>query len=299
MTSRIGFLGLGVMGEPMARNLAAADIPLLVWNRTRERTDALVAAGATAAASVDEVFQNASTIMMMLANEGVTDAVLGRHTEVFAERVAGHLVVSTGSTSPEYSRALAADIRAAGGRFVESPVSGSRKPAEAGQLVALVGGDAADVDEIRPILAPLTKTVIHCGPVGHGLLMKLAVNHYLVISIAALAEAVHFGDRHGLDLEVLSAALNSGQLASDVTRAKLPKLAEREFSVQAATEDGLANAGLIADAARALGLATPLLDVAEALYGEAVALGNARMDMSSVIDAVAARDGSPPRDHRI
>ncbi len=293
MTSRIGFLGLGVMGEPMARNLAAADISLLVWNRTRERTDALVAAGATAAASVDEVFQNTSTVMMMLANESVTDAVLGRHTEVFAERVAGHLVVSTGSTSPEYSRALAADIRAAGGRFVESPVSGSRK------LVALVGGDAADVDEIRPILAPLTKTVIHCGPVGHGLLMKLAVNHYLVISIAALAEAVHFGDRHGLDLEVLSAALNSGQLASDVTRAKLPKLSQREFSVQAATEDGLANACLIADAARALGLATPLLDVAEALYGEAVAFGNARMDMSSVIDAIAARDGSSPRDHRI
>ncbi|MCK2037856.1 NAD(P)-dependent oxidoreductase [Microbacterium sp. SSW1-49] len=290
MDDRIGFIGLGVMGQPMALNLAGAGIPLFVWNRTDARTEPLRAAGADVAASVDDVFRRTSTLFLMLVNERVTDEVLGRGTDAFAERVAGHLIVSTGSTSPEYSRGLAADIRTAGGRFVESPVSGSRIPAEAGRLVALVGGAADDVAEVAPLLEPLTKTVIHCGPVGHGLLMKLAVNHYLVISIAGLAEAVHFADGHGLDLDVLSEALNSGQLASDITRAKLPKLSAREFSVQAATEDGLANARLVSEAARAQGIASPLLDVAEELYREAVDLGNARIDMSSVIDAVAARD---------
>ncbi|MFJ2553866.1 NAD(P)-dependent oxidoreductase [Microbacterium sp. NPDC087591] len=292
MDDRIGFIGLGVMGQPMALNLAHAGIPLLVWNRTGARTEPLRAAGADVAASIEDVFRRTSTLFLMLVNERVTDEVLGRGTDAFAERVAGHLIVSTGSTSPEYSRGLAADIRTAGGRFVESPVSGSRIPAEAGRLVALVGGAADDAAEVAPLLEPLTKTVIHCGPVGHGLLMKLAVNHYLVISIAGRAEAVHFADGHGLDLDVLSEALNSGQLASDITRAKLPKLSAREFSVQAATEDGLANARLVSEAARAQGVASPLLDVAEELYREAVDLGNARIDMSSVIDAVAARDAA-------
>ncbi|GGM64680.1 NAD(P)-dependent oxidoreductase [Microbacterium saperdae] len=292
MDDRIGFIGLGVMGQPMALNLARAGISLLVWNRTDGRAEPLRAAGAEVAADVDEVFRRTSTVFLMLVDEQVTDEVLGRGTTAFAERVGWHLIVSTGSTSPEYSRGLASDIRAAGGRFVESPVSGSRIPAEAGQLVALVGGDADDVSEIAPLLEPLTKTVIHCGPVGHGLLMKLAVNHYLVISIAGLAEAVHFADGHGLDLDVLSTALNSGQLASDITRAKLPKLAAREFSVQAATADGLANARLVSRSAQARGVASPLLDVSEELYREAVALGNARIDMSSVIDAIAARDSA-------
>ena len=292
MDDRIGFIGLGVMGQPMALNLARAGVPLLVWNRTDARTELLRRAGAEVAPDVEDVFRRTSTLFLMLVNEQVTDEVLGRGTPSFAERVAGHLLVSTGSTSPEYSRALAADIRAAGGRFVESPVSGSRIPAEAGQLVALLGGDAADVEEVAPLLEPLTTRVFHCGPVGHGLLMKLAVNHYLVISIAGLAEAVHFGDAHGLDLDVLSEALNSGQLASGITRAKLPKLVAREFSVQAATADGLANARLVSEAARSRGVASPLLDVAEELYRDAVELGNARIDMSSVIDAVAARDSA-------
>jgi len=230
--------------------------------------------------------------VMMLVNPKVTDLVLGRGTEDFTRRVRGHLIISTGSTPPDYSRALARDIRAAGGRFVEAPVSGSRRPAEAGELVALLGGDPIDVAEAEQILKPACRRMIQCGPVGHGLLMKLAVNHYLVISIAALAEAVHFGERNGLDLDVLSTALNSGQLASDITRAKLPKLVAREFSVQAATEDGLANVRLVADVARAIGVATPLLNQSGILYEEALTLGNARLDMSSVIDAFAAREST-------
>lgn len=295
MHEPIGFIGLGVMGQPMALNLAASGTPLVVWNRTIERVQPLRAASADVADSVDALFRRSSTVLMMLVNPAVTDAVLGRGTDEFAARVAGHLIISTGSTPPEYSRSLAEDIRSAGGRFVEAPVSGSRKPAEAGELIALLGGDPLDVAEAEPLLAPMCRKIIHCGPVGHGLLMKLAINHYLVISIAGLAEAVHFGERHGLDLAVLTDALNSGQLASGITHAKLPKLVDREFSVQAATEDGLANVRLVAGAARQLGLSTPLLDLSGALYEEAVRLGNARIDMSSVIDAFAAREAESLR----
>ncbi|MFF4116544.1 NAD(P)-dependent oxidoreductase [Streptomyces sp. NPDC001714] len=290
-----GFVGLGVMGQPMALNLARAGTPLVVWNRTPERAEALRAAGARVAASVEEVFAQARVVFVMLVDEAVTDAVLGRGGPEFAKLVADRVVVSTGSTAPEYARGLAADIEAAGGRFVEAPVSGSRKPAEAGELVAMLGGDPDTVAEVRPLLAPMCRETVHCGPAGSGVLMKLAVNLYLDTTLAALAEAVHFAQRQGLDLETFRAVVDSGQLGSGITKVKIPMLAAHDFTVQAATADAYANTRLIADAARAAGIATPLLDLSSELYGESVRLGNARLDMSSVLTAIETRtDTAPP-----
>ncbi|MGW3131919.1 NAD(P)-dependent oxidoreductase [Streptomyces sp. NPDC001123] len=290
-----GFVGLGVMGQPMALNLARAGTPLVVWNRTPERAEALRAAGARVAASVEEVFAQARVVFVMLVDEAVTDAVLGRGGPEFAKLVADRVVVSTGSTAPEYARGLAADIEAAGGRFVEAPVSGSRKPAEAGELVAMLGGDPDTVAEVRPLLAPMCRETVHCGPAGSGVLMKLAVNLYLDTTLAALAEAVHFAQRQGLDLETFRAVVDSGQLGSGITKVKIPMLAAHDFTVQAATADAYANTRLIADAARAAGIATPLLGLSSELYGESVRLGNARLDMSSVLTAIEARtDTAPP-----
>ncbi|MFD4605165.1 NAD(P)-dependent oxidoreductase [Streptomyces sp. NPDC058464] len=246
----IGFIGLGVMGQPMALNLAKAGTRLVVWNRSPERTEPLRALGATVAGTVEEVFGRTRTVIVMLVDEQATDAVLGRGTPAFARLVSGHVVVSTGSTAPDYARGLAADIAAAGGRFVEAPVSGSKKPAEAGQLVVLLGGDPDTVAEVRPLLAPMCRETVMCGPAGHGLLTKLAVNLYLNTMLAGLAEAVHFADRNGLDLTTFKAAVDAGPMASDVTRVKLPMLIERDFSVQAAASDAYASCILIADAAR-------------------------------------------------
>ncbi|MFG2960209.1 NAD(P)-dependent oxidoreductase [Streptomyces sp. NPDC048291] len=284
-----GFVGLGVMGQPMALNLARAGTPLVVWNRTPERTEALRAAGARVAASVEEVFAHARVVFLMLVDGTVTDAVLGRGGPEFAKLVAGRVVVSTGSTAPEYARGLAADIEAAGGRFVEAPVSGSRRPAEAGDLVAMLGGDPDTVAEVRPLLAPMCRETVYCGPAGSGVLMKLAVNLYLDTTLAALAEAVHFAQRQGLDLEAFRSVVDSGQLGSGITRVKVPMLAAHDFTVQAATADAYANTRLIADAARAAGIATPMLDLSSELYGESVRLGHARLDMSSVLTAIEAR----------
>ena len=121
-----GFVGLGVMGQPMALNMARAGVPLLVWNRTPVRAEALVAAGADVARNVADVFARTSTVLLMMANGEVLDATLGRGTPRFEALVRDHLVVPLGTTSPEYSAGLAADVVAAGGRYVEAPVSGSR-----------------------------------------------------------------------------------------------------------------------------------------------------------------------------
>ena len=119
--------------------------------------------------------------------------------------------------------------------------------------------------------------------------MKLAINLDLNTMLVGLAEAVHFARRYGLDLDAFKTAIDSGPMASDVTRVKIPKLVMRDFSVQAATADALNSTRLIADAARAAGAVSPLLDLSSTLYDESVRLGNGRLDMVSVIEAIEAR----------
>lgn len=281
----IGFLGLGVMGQPMALNLARAGTPLTVWNRTAGRCAPLRAAGATVADTPAEVFAAADVVIVMLANAEAIDAVVGAG----AELTRGRTVVHMGTTAPEYSAALADRVRAAGGRYVEAPVSGSRKPAEAGELVAMLAGEPDDVARVRPLLAPMCRETVECGPVPQALLMKLSVNLFLISMTTGLAEAVHFADRHGLDLRRLAAVLDAGPMASAVSKVKAAKLVDRDFEVQASVRDVLYNNDLIAGAARAAGVASPVLDACRALYAESLALGHGALDLVAVIHALEAR----------
>ncbi|MEV3984634.1 NAD(P)-dependent oxidoreductase [Nonomuraea sp. NPDC049758] len=284
-----GFIGLGIMGRPMALNLVRAGTPVVVWNRTAAGCEPLRAAGAHVAASPDEVFARARVVLLMLADEAAVDAVLGRGTPRFASMVAGRIVVHMGTTSPAWSADLGAAVRAAGGDYVEAPVSGSRGPAEAGRLVAMLAGEPAAVEEVGPLLAPMCAGTIACGPVPGGLLMKLAVNIFLITMVSGLAEAAHFAARHGLDLDRFAQVLDSGPMASDVSRGKVRKLLDGDLAAQAAIADVLKNNRLIAGAARASGVASPLIDVCHALFAETLALGHGTLDMVTVIRAIEAR----------
>jgi 3-hydroxyisobutyrate dehydrogenase len=288
----IGFIGLGTMGEVMARNLVRAGTPLAVWNRSAEKSEALREAGAKVAESADALFHRTRIIFLMLSDGTAIDTVLGRGTPAFVAAVARHIIVHMGTTSPDYSRALETDIRDAGGAYVEAPVSGSRKPAEEGQLVAMLAGESVAMEEVRPLLRPLCRESIVCGPVPNALTMKLAINLFLITMVTGLAEAVHFADRHGLDMRQFMAVLDAGPMASDVSRVKAPKLVERDFAVQAAAADVLKNNRLVAEAARHAGLASPLLDVCHTLYSETVSLGLGGADMAAVLRAIEARTDS-------
>lgn len=293
-TTPLGFIGLGTMGEPMALNLARAGTPLVVWNRSAARCEPLAQAGARVAGDAAEVYARCQTVILMLADAAATDAVLGRGTPDFAARVAGRTVVAMGTVQPHYSQALAAGIRAAGGRYVEAPVSGSRKPAQAGQLVAMLAGDPADVDAVRPLLAPMCREVFDCGPVPGALRMKLAVNTFLITLVTGLAEAGHFARRHGLDMERFAAILDAGPMASDVSRVKVAKLVQEDFARQAGISDVLKNSRLVVEAARHAALASPLMDVCAALYSETEGLGLGSEDMIAVVRALEARTAAVP-----
>ncbi|MDH6455977.1 3-hydroxyisobutyrate dehydrogenase [Streptomyces sp. SAI-149] len=285
----VGFIGLGTMGQPMALRLARAGTPLAVWNRTPDRCEPLRAAGAEVAASPAEVFERAGTVFLMLANEAAVDAVLERGTPRFTGLVAGRTVVHMGTTSAEYSAGLQDAVRAAGGRYVEAPVSGSRIPAEQGELVGMTAGDPEAVAAVRPLLAPMCRETFDCGAVPGALLMKFSVNLFLITLVTGLTEAFHFADRYGLDRRLLRDVLDAGPMASAVSRVKGAKLLARDFTVQATATNVLENNRLIAEAARKADLASPLLDACHALYGEAVEQGHGDEDMVAVLHALESR----------
>jgi len=288
----VGFVGTGVMGQPMALNLAR-HVDVVAWNRTPDRLGPLSDAGVTIARDVAEVFARCEVVLLMLANGDVVDEVLGRGTPRLPGLVAGRTVVTMGTTAPSYSAGLEVDVLAAGGRYVECPVSGSRQPAEDGTLVAMLAGDAEAVGLVRPLLAPMCRQSFVCGPVPSALTMKLAVNLYLITLVTGLAETAEYAQRHGLDLAVLRDVLGAGPMASEVSRGKLDKLVAGDLSVQARLADVRYNTDLIAALARSSGTATPLLDVSRQLFLEAEALGHGGLDMLGVVHAVAARSDEP------
>jgi len=289
MSDRIGFLGLGIMGRPMAGNLVAAGVRLSVWNRSQSAIDELVGLGAIAAGSVEDLFERSDVVITMLGNESAIDTTLGRADGGIGRLVPGRLLVNMGTVSPAYSVGLAAEVRTAGGAFVEAPVSGSRIPAEQGRLVGMLAGDPVDIERVRPLLAPLCTETTYCGEVPSALQMKLAANVFLIATVTGLAEAFAFAEGLGLDPGVLRSVVDGGQMASSISRLKTAKLVTGDLAAQASIGDVLMNADLVLDAARGAGLDVPVTMASRALYAEAVDRGDGALDMVGVVRTIAAR----------
>jgi 3-hydroxyisobutyrate dehydrogenase len=294
----VGFIGLGRMGQPMALNLLRAGIPLLVWSRNVAQCGPARDAGAVHAPTLDALFAQATRILLMVRGEDAIDEVLGRHTQAFRARVAGRCIVHLGTTSPEWSGALERDVDACDGRYVEAPVSGSRVPAEQGSLVGMIAGAASAVDAVLPLLAPLCRQTFRCGPVPNALRLKLAVNHYLIAMVAALAETVHAATAAGVDVHLLRDVLDCGAMASDVSRGKLDKLVRGDFAAQAAIGDVAHIACLVMDQAARAGAHVPLMERAAHVFRSAEAAGHGCLDMAAVRHAFDAGADAANRPHR-
>ncbi len=166
MTARsIGFIGLGIMGVPMATNLVRAGYDVVVWARSAGAADELAARGARVATDVAGVFAEAETVILMLRDEAAVDAVLGRGTDAFAHLVADRTIVQMGTFTTAFSQELATAVARAAGRYVEAPVSGSRGPAIAGTLVGMLAGEADAVAHVEPVVAAMCGQVFRCGAI--------------------------------------------------------------------------------------------------------------------------------------
>lgn len=284
----VGFIGLGVMGRPMAARLARSGARLAVWSRTSAHCQEAVTLGARPCLDPGEVFAVADqAVILMLADEASTDAVLGRGAQL-AAKVRGRTVINMGTMAPGWSAQRSMDICEAGGVWVEAPVSGSRGPAEAGELVAMLAGEAEARDLAREIIRPCCRTIFDCGAAPNALRMKLAVNLFLITLVTGLVEATHFAQRAGLDLEAFSAIIGAGPMSSPVAQAKLDKLLARDFSVQASIRDVLKNSRLVEAATVEACAAAPLISACTSMYEMASDLAVSDLDMTAVLRAFEA-----------
>lgn len=279
---KVGFVGIGHMGRHMAANLLRASLPLAIWNRTPEKCAALVEQGAELSGSLDDLFACSEIVLLMLLDSSAVDGVLACGTSDFAARTAGKVIVHQGTTSPAYSHALEAQILAAGGAYVEAPVSGSRLPAEQGQLVGMVAGHDDSIERVLPLLQPLCAQVFRCGPVPGALRMKLAANHYLIGTVTVLAEMAQAARCAGVDLVTLQQVLDAGPMSSAVSRTKLDKLIRQDYAPQAAIRDVAMIAQLVLAECRRSNQDTPLMQHCAALYQIALAAGHGDEDMTGV-----------------
>lgn len=283
--TRVGVIGIGRMGYPIAQRLLAAGHAVGVWNRPPGPAETLIAAGAKAYADVGQLVAACDAVLLMLADAAAADSVLGRTGDRLGVDVANCLVIQLGTTHPDHSNALAETIASNGGRYVEAPVSGSRVPAEQGRLVAMLGGHREqDLGEAEAILACLTVSRFRVGPPPMAMKLKLAVNAYLVPLVTALAEAWKLAESLGLDRQMFAEVINQGPMASDVSRVKLEKLLDDDWSAQASINDVLMNARLISTIAREAGVANSLVAASEQLLETARRHGNGVLDMVAVCE---------------
>ncbi|CAM3684883.1 NAD(P)-dependent oxidoreductase [Nocardioides zeicaulis] len=284
-TGPVGFVGLGHMGEPIALNLVRAGVRLVVWTRRAERVRELAAAGATGAADVREVLERCEVVFFMLSDADALEDVLGWDGTGFGTRLGGRTLVNLGTVSATAASAFDERVRAAGGRYVEAPVSGSRVPAQRGELVVMLAGEG-DLDPVERLLAATSRTVVRCGPVPTATATKLSVNAFLVSLVTALAESVHLAERSGVDPAVLRDVLDAGPMASAVSRMRLAAMLEHDYTPQTAIDDVARNCALVLQLAEASGTTAPMARQSHELYRRSSDLGFGADDMAAVVEAL-------------
>ena len=273
-------LGTGIMGSAMARNLVAASLRTTVWDRSTSATAALSEAGALAAASPDEAVADARVVITMLPTADVVNSVIfdGGVATAFAEGAVwaqmGTIGVTATTQIAERLGELRPDVM-----FVDAPVSGSKGPAEAGQLLILASGPAAAQAIVGPAFSAIGRKTVWLGAAGQGSRMKLVVNAYMSILIEGVAEALELADRLGIDPADLADAIEGGPLDAPIADAKLHKMERGDFAPEFPLEWALKDVDLAIDVAG--GTQLPLLAALSRQWRAAVEAGHGREDVSA------------------
>ncbi len=283
MTEAIGFIGLGIMGRPMARNLLKAGYPLIVHSRSPGPVQELTKSGATSAQNPREVAERSRVIITMLPNSPDVELVaLGPHG-LLEGVTPGTIFVDMSTISPLVSQKIAAEMSRKGVGMLDAPVSGGEKGAIEGTLSIMVGGDRAVFDETLPVFQALGKTITHLGPIGSGGFVKLANQIIVAINLTAIAEALTLAGKAGLSRELTITALSGGLAGSRCLDQKAPNYLAREFKPGFKVNLHLKDLGLIMEAGRALGVPLPTTAVVQELFNALRVKGRGELDHSGII----------------
>ena len=292
MTS-IAFIGLGIMGSPMAVHLAKAGHDVVGYNRTPDKTKPLIDAGGRAAASVADAVSGAEVVAVMVPDSPDVQAVLLGDDGVLANAQPGTLVIDFSSIRPDVTAELAKEARAKGFRLLDAPVSGGEAGAVDATLSIMVGGAAQDVAEARPILDAVGGTVVHVGGNGAGQTVKAANQLIVAANIEALAEAVVFLKAYGVDLDAALTVLGGGLAGSKVLDQKRGNMLDESFAPGFRIDLHHKDMGIVSSAAREAGVVLPLGTLVATLMAAARANGDGGLDHSGLLRGVQRLSGQP------
>jgi 2-hydroxy-3-oxopropionate reductase len=283
MASRIGFIGLGIMGKPMARNLIKAGFSLTVHNRSRAKVDELVREGATAAGSAREAASASDIVITMLPNSPDVELVALGPNGIKEGARAGQLFIDMSTINPIVSQKVAKELDPLGVAMIDAPVSGGEKGAIDGTLSIMAGGKPEDFERALPVFNALGKTITHMGPLGAGGFTKLANQIIVAINLTAIGEALVFGTKAGVDPQKMIRALGGGLAGSKCLDQKSEKILTGDFAPGFKIDLHFKDLNLIQDAARSVGVPIPTSAFVEQLFAALRVRGRGGLDHSGVI----------------
>ncbi len=292
VSERVAFLGLGIMGSRMAANLAQAGFELTVWNRTRARAEEFCSqhratlAGTPAEAAVDSQI----VVTMVVDGPQVEQVLLGGNGAIATARP-GTLCIDCSTIGPTATREIGAALAERGVRMVDAPVTGSAPRAQDGTLTIMAGGDRPDFERARPVLEAMGELIVHCGPLGHGQLVKLIGNAVAATNAAVVGQALLVGARAGVDLDALTTVMGAGSAGSTMLELKARAMREHDYTTLFKLDHMLKDVRLCLEEGQAAGAPFPFAALTREILSAASGRGYGDDDFAALIEVLEASAG--------
>ena len=264
-TTKIGWIGLGKMGIPMSQQLVKAGYPVTVYNRNKEKEEALKQQGADTFPTPADLIRNTEIVIVMVTDDKAINEIFKGEGGLLKANVTGKVIINMSTVSPAISKEIAALCSETGNHYLDAPVSGSVKQAETAQLVIMAGGDKAVFEQVKPVLETMGKLAVHLGDTGAGNTAKLAINTLLSFHAQGLAEAILLAKQNGIEAETLMDLLNNGALANPFMKIKGDAILNNNFDAAFSLKNIVKDLRLAKD----IGLNTPMGEAALKTFGDA------------------------------
>ena len=284
MKPRVGFAGMGIMGKPMAANIAKAGYTVGVYNRTRPSPESV--GGLPVYGTARELAQDSDMLVIMVTGPEALDFILWGENGMGPALGQGKTVINMSTVSPAYTEDAAGKVKATGAVFIDAPVSGSKVPAQQGALVFLAGGARRDLDALEPLLLSMGRKVVACGPAPSGSMMKMAVNLLLGSMMSGLAEMLTFGQAGGLSREAMLGVVLDSPLGCELFRLKEQMLLSEKYLAQFPLKHMAKDLTFVTDTANALHCPVPGAYTDLQLYSQGVSKGLGELDFAAVMQVL-------------
>jgi len=288
---RVGFIGLGLMGGPMAANIARAGYPLTVYNRTASKTEPLRELGARVAASPKEAAEYSDVVVTMLSEGRAVEQVVFAQDGLLAGARAGLVIIDMSTIAPDETRSIAARLSPHQVKMLDAPVMGSTGPAAAGTLGIMVGGEEEVFQAQRDLLGVMGKDLYYLGSQGSGAQMKLSMNLLVAAQLASLCEAMVMASKAGLDLAQAGQIIASSGIASNLISRKVANIVKQDYTPAFALKHIHKDLGLIVRTAESVGAAIPVTSLIHQLYTAAREQGHGEEDSAALFYLLAEMAG--------